>query len=204
MQARSITLGVVLAAAVALLVATGASAAPATGGRPTNVNIVEPFQPDGSLKPRLRVVRSARGSCFTGSVADPSRPDAWRCTVGNLILDPCIGSAQSGRRLACFSAPWDNRIILLHLTRRLPLGQGNKDQSPEGNPWGVELASRERCALETGAEGIVGGKPVTYNCVHRGVILGQIDQRHPIWRAWFKREIDSPRVIRVNVRIAWY
>ena len=91
MQVRTITIGVVLAAAVVLLVATGASAAPATGGRPTNVNIVEPFQPDGSLKPRLRVVRSARGSCFTGSVADPSRPDAWRCTVGNLILDPASG-----------------------------------------------------------------------------------------------------------------
>ncbi len=200
MPTRILTAGLALAVALTLLTATSASAAPARGGRPINVNIVNPF-PDGSLKPRLRVVRSARGSCFTGSVADPSRPDAWRCTAGNLILDPCIGT---GRKLACFFAPWDNRIVLLHLTRRLPLAQGNKDQSPEGNPWGVELASHERCTVETGAEGIVGGKPITYNCVHRGVILGQIDQRHPIWRAWFKREVDSPRLVRVNVRIAWY
>jgi hypothetical protein len=90
------------------------------------------------------------------------------------------------------------------LTRPPPLSEGNQDQSPEGNPWGVELASRERCTLETGAEGIVNGRPVTYNCVHRGVILGTIDQRRPIWRAWFKREVDSGCVIRVNVRIAWY
>lgn len=49
---------------------------------------------------------------------------------GELILDPCIGT---GRKLACFFAPWDNRIVLLHLTR-----------SPEGNPWGVELGTRCR------------------------------------------------------------
>ena len=193
-----------LTAVVALVAVASASASPGTGGRPTNVNIVDPFLPSGKLKPRFRVVQSVRGSCFAGSIADQSRPDAWRCTAGNRILDPCIGSAQSGRRLACFAAPWENRIVLLHLTRPLPLSEGNQDQSPEGNPWGVELASRERCTLETGAEGIVNGRPVTYNCVHRGVILGSIDQRRPIWRAWFKREVDSGRVIRVNVRIAWY
>lgn len=82
MPTRILTAGLALAVALTLLTATSASAAPARGGRPTNVNIVNPF-PDGSLKPRLRVVRSARGACFTGSVADPSRPDAWRCTAGN-------------------------------------------------------------------------------------------------------------------------
>ena len=196
--------GVVLVAAVSLVMATTASASNSKGGRPTNVVIVDPFLSNGKLKPRLRVVQAVRGSCFTGSIADQSRPGAWRCSAGNAILDPCIATAQSGRRLACFSAPWDNRIVLLRLTRALPLGQGNTDQSPEGNPWGVELASRERCTLETGAEGIVSGRPITYNCEHRGIIVGDIDQRRPIWRAWFKREVDSGRLVRVHVKIAWY
>lgn len=204
MRARHIVAGLALTLVLMLSFVGGAAAAPAKGGRPTNVNIVDPFLTNGKLKPRLRVVRNARGSCFAGSIADPSRPDAWRCSAGNEILDPCINTAQSGRRLACFFAPWDNKIVLLRLTKRLPLAEGNKDQSPEGNPWGVELASGERCAVETGTRGVVGGRIVTYSCVHRGIILGQIDQRPPIWRAWLKREIDSPRVVRVNVRIAWY
>ena len=201
---RIFTAGLVVAGALSLLVATAASAAPARGGRPTNVNVVQPFQPDGGLKPRFRVMGSVRGACFAGSVADQSRPEAWRCSAGNAILDPCISNNNRGTRLVCMRSPWVNQVVVLRLTKRLPLSQGNKDQSPEGQPWGVQLASRELCDLETGAEGIVHGKPITYNCVNRGVILGQIDQRRPIWQAWFKREVDSVRVIRVNVRVAWY
>jgi hypothetical protein len=37
------------------------------------------------------------GSCFTSSNASASRPDAWRCSSGNGILDPCYQRISATR-----------------------------------------------------------------------------------------------------------
>src|SRR5579871_3574392 len=39
--------------------------------------------------------RTASGSCWTNSIAASYRTDAWRCTIGNSIQDPCFAIASS-------------------------------------------------------------------------------------------------------------
>ena len=52
----------------------------------TRVTVQRPFV-GGRLSPRLRVTKTVKGECFSGSSANPRR-DAWRCSAGKLHLRP--------------------------------------------------------------------------------------------------------------------
>ena len=77
-------LGLALALSLGALVATGAQA---TGH--TTATVYEAFSYHGVPEP---AVTSASGSCFTSSDVT-RRDDAWRCTVGNTLYDPCFSSS---------------------------------------------------------------------------------------------------------------
>lgn len=78
---------VVLAFALSLGREAQAAEPPAQPTR-TQIKLLTPFGPAG-LSIGIAVTEKVNGTCFAASAASSTRPDAWRCSSGNGILDPC-------------------------------------------------------------------------------------------------------------------
>lgn len=198
---RNAVAGLLVIAAAAVF-AMGASPAPQATDA-TQVTLYVPFTPNG-LSIGLAVTRRANGSCFAGSAASSGRSDAWRCSAGNAILDPCYQGFQSGKIvLACPDTPWSANVVLLTLTKDLPQKDANKDTVPKGLPWALELANGMKCELLTGATFGVAGMRANYGCRENAYVIGDPDRSLPVWRVFFQ----GPRgfaVTQIGVRVAWY
>jgi hypothetical protein len=59
------------------------------------------------------------GNCFSSSIAEPYRKDAWRCMVANNIYDPCFETKQKGL-VFCPINPLSTNSVLIKLTKALP------------------------------------------------------------------------------------
>jgi hypothetical protein len=128
----------------------------------TSTQIVqyEPQQPASSTP-------IEQGSCWTNSIAAPFRGDAWRCTIGNSIEDPCFqipGSAS----LLCGANPANlaaTSSFVLQLTQALPQSQPVQGLQPNGQAWLVELQGGTRCTPFTGTLPFTAtGDVASYGC----------------------------------------
>ena len=141
-----------------------AAGAPAAAGPTTTLAYFRVFTADGRLV-GVHVAKTLRGSCFTGSIGLP-RPDAWRCLVGNELLDPCLESPLGARvPLVCVTGA---TAVRLRLTKPLPAKFGN---GPERTffPWRLVLAGGDVCERFTGtAAGQVQGQGLVYGCTSGG------------------------------------
>jgi hypothetical protein len=183
-------------AALAAILALG----PATGK-----NLFAPFV-DGRLNTSLHVAQTRRGFCWTGSLADSGRSDAWRCFIGNFIHDPCFSdpSKSAPRFVVCAPTPWSRKVVKIVLTRKLPLGQRN----PAGSalrraPWGIQIVSGNRCLALTGATGTIVGRGVSYGCVGGGYLLGTPRRAKP-WTIFYAARYKARRASRVAIAEAWW
>jgi hypothetical protein len=52
------------------------------------------------------------GSCWEGSVF-LNRVDAWRCTSGDIIYDPCFSLPGNSQAVICYISPLDNSTSTL-------------------------------------------------------------------------------------------
>jgi hypothetical protein len=163
-------------ALASLVVATAAGAAAQT----TRVTIYRPFAA-GKLAPGLVVSKTVKGSCFSGSSADP-RSDAWRCFIGNFINDPCFSSPGLSW-VACpeNGTPFGKRVVKLTLTKPLPKGFGNHGSAGQGNPWALKLAGGRVCTFLTGATSAYHGKRVNYGCTPTVFLAGSPNRSKPTW-----------------------
>lgn len=149
---------ILLAALIGLLIA-GCAAAPAAAPvatptvAATQVNHYTAVAPDGPTQ---------SGTCFAGSIAAP-RPDAWRCMVGNSILDPCFATGDSTVLLCEPNPATGDAGTGLKLTQPLPAADGNPADLPP-SPWLVQLADGTFCTPFTGTRGMIDGKMTTYGC----------------------------------------
>ena len=198
---RQRVLGVILLATMIVLTGTTAAAPQSTGA--TQITLYVPFN-TGGLSVGLAVTQRANGSCFAGSAASSGRSDAWRCSAGNAILDPCYQGVQQGKTLlACPDTPWSANVTLLTLTKELPLKEANKDAIAKSLPWALELANGMRCELLTGATWGVAGMRANYGCGDNSYVIGDPDRSQPLWRVFFQG-MRSFGVTQVGVRVAWY
>lgn len=169
---------IALLGACALLVgACGASrsrpaptASPTATATPVLTRVIEFEAPGASGTPE-------DGRCFSASLALP-RADAWRCSAGNRILDPCFGPA-SASLLICVRDPWGTAApTVLRLTEPLtpggPLGSAH--------PWALETVDGARCTFLTGATSGVNGHRVAYGCIGGAYLLDDV-QEGPLWTA---------------------
>src|SRR5665213_4238311 len=121
-------LSLALAVSIGALVATGAQAK----GH-TIATVYEAFSYHGVPEP---TVTNASGSCFTSSDV-PLRDDAWRCTVGNTLYDPCFSSSLAFGIVVC-PIPWQGSGTEIHLTKPLPKSSSHTIPSLSLQPWAVE------------------------------------------------------------------
>ena len=110
----------------------------------------------------------ARGSCWTNSIAAPFRTDAWRCTVGNSISDPCFQISGSTSTLLCNVNPTvldSTSTFVLTLTQPLPAPDVPSGVPPSNWAWLVELQGGTLCTPFTGTLPITaGGVAANYGC----------------------------------------
>ncbi|WP_019588103.1 hypothetical protein [Deinococcus apachensis] len=149
----------------------------------TGLHIYTPFQPGGGLVIGVAVTGRTRGSCFATSAAAPNRPDAYRCTASNAILDPCFAPLNDQTSLACSRDPWSANAILLTRSGPLPFNARLSAADPDyaqAMPWALELANGQRCTRMTGATAPVAGLRINYGCPGGGVVAGGIDRTLPL------------------------
>lgn len=184
----------------------------------TDQRYIVPFTPDG-LNPGLTVASTEEGVCAFDSTIANSRTDAWGCTTGGGVLDPCFEQAflpmDDVAELACFDTPWSTDVVMLTLTTPLERVKdspaapitGAADTADEAIqpwdlPWAVELANGDRCALMHGTLTVVAGQIVHYGCEQRGAILGEIDHSQPVWTVSYVADGDVASDL-VDVVAAW-
>jgi len=193
----------VLAIAVILTPPLDLFAGQATSLSTTEVKLITPFH-NGSLGIGFAVTARGSGECFSSSAAVPARPDAWRCTIGNAIHDPCFQNIMGDPKLlACPEAPWNANVTLLTLTSPLPTEVRKEMALKDTLPWALELANGQRCTLFTGATGLIAGMRTNYGCPGGFIVVGDVDRSQPIWRAFSQGE-KSISLDLADIAVAWY
>lgn len=108
------------------------------------------------------------GSCWTNSIAAPFRADAWRCTVGNSISDPCFQLQNNTSSLLCNVNPTitdATSTFVLKLTKPLPTPNIPPGLPPPDWAWLVQLANGTLCTPFTGTLPITAtGEAASYGC----------------------------------------
>jgi hypothetical protein len=180
------------------------AADPSTAPSRTQIKLLTPFGPAG-LSIGMAVTERVNGMCFAASAASSSRPDAWRCSSGNGILDPCYQRILGDeKQLACpVGGPWPANVVLLTLPQSLPTEPRKETNRADTMPWAIELANGQRCSLFTGAMPPVAGMRINYGCPGGFQVVGDIDRSQPVWRVFFQGE-KSIALEQVDVAVAWF
>lgn len=125
------------------------------------------------------------GRCWTNSVADPYREDAFRCIVENSVYDPCFLTNQKDI-VFCQMNPLKESSFLIKLTENLPAVK-----LPEKNQnnwaWFLKLHDGTYCSPYTGARPLVGQNIAYYGCnsgvkEETVVLLGELVKGN-VWKA---------------------
>lgn len=87
--------------------------------------------------------KPVKGYCWTESLA-VMRTDAFRCMIGNNIMDPCF--MTSNKTVNCPENMDKNSGVTIALTKPLPKNMSKKS----GNPWRFMLAGGVVCNAGTG------------------------------------------------------
>jgi len=174
-----------------------------TPSRSTATETFVAWTPTGVLRPGLKTLGTASGSCL-GSSDSVMASDAFRCNAGNLIYDPCFGPPGPGTAVivACFQAPWDG-AELLRLTSPLPAVSTPVATALAG-PWALELNSGLHCIQANGALPAVGGDIMFYTCdPSNNGLAGDLDTSVEPWTAKYAPSAHAGLETQ-PVRMAWY
>lgn len=157
----------------------------ATNAPATQVIAFEPSAPASSTP-----VES--GSCWTSSIAAPFRSDAWRCSVGNAINDPCFQIPGSDKLLCGVNpaVPAATSSFVLTLTKPLPKPNVAPGTAPADWAWLIQLTDGTACSPFTGTLPITqGGVTASYGCAPKKpggeglLIFGDLNTAADAWTA---------------------
>lgn len=153
-----------------------ASAICVDAAKQTQLLVFMPWTSTG-LQHGFGITSRFRGLCWTRSIAT-NRPDAWRCTAGNDIYDPCFVRPEHGDQVACAQTPFSRSLVFMRTSKPLVTERGAMLRwlQHKGEPWAVKLENGDKCALITGATEVVEGKRLHYVCVRSGWIAGFPDR----------------------------
>ena len=159
----------------------------------------------GSVNPDLRITERLTGHCWTGSLADQGRADAWRCMAGNAILDPCFEAGFEPATVVCARSPMATEAVLLTLTEPLARTPGADPFDFTRPPWMIELANGATCLpASLGAGGAVAMMRVNYGCSDGSAGVGEINRDDPA-RWWiFVQQRDQWTLEQTDIAVAWY
>ncbi len=125
--------------------------------------------------------KTVSGSCWTSSIAS-SRSDAFRCMIGNSIMDPCF--KLSARAVACPQDVATNTGVIINLTKPLP--QANPKSAAK--PWRFQVAGGSGITCNAGTGTVVGNYP--YYC--SGNLVCTVPAGSAKWPTTFMAQCGTP------------
>lgn len=194
----AIVVGIVLVG-VSLAVMIRPSALPASQ---TKVIVYEPFTTNG-IALGITVTSRVAGSCWEGSIAS-NRPDAWRCTVQNIIYDPCFSDPYGFNEVACPTAAFPNQVVIINLTRPLPYSTQNSSTNTQGvlTPWAYQITNGSHCGVSTGTTIAIAGLAVWGSCANGDQLIGTVNRNTHLWTVLMKSP-DASSLTRVGIEKVW-
>ncbi len=170
-------------------IASGQPSSAPTTTRPadpaTQVLTYQPWTPQG-LSPRITATATTSGSCWI-SASKSMRPEAFRCTAGSTIHDPCFSSPFQSTSVACPVLTPDD-VVVINLTAPLPYSTGSTTGGLQA--WLMVLSNGQKCSAAGGATTTLEGMRLNYHCTN-GFIYGDLDDGKPTWTARFQAN-DNP------------
>jgi hypothetical protein len=125
--------------------------------------------------------KAVTGSCWTSSIAS-TRSDAFRCMIGNSIMDPCF--KLSAKAVACPQNVAANTGVIINLTKPLP--QANPKSAAK--PWRFQVAGGSGIMCNAGTGTVVGNYP--YYC--SGNLVCTIPAATTKWPTTFMAQCGTP------------
>ena len=185
---------------LALLLAVLAADAPAA----TKRKVVGPVDRKFHLRKELHVGHSdAGGQCTPGSMAIRA---AYRCTSDNLVLDPCWpGRNDAGFiRFYCWLNPWAKAVFQVSPDTFQVLPRDAR--ADRRTPWGIRLATGQRCVKIQGAGDAFEGRALRWTCSQRLFLRDDLSKARPTWRVTLVRRTANgySRVGRRAVAVAFF
>lgn len=143
------------------------------------------------------------GNCFSSSAA-ATRADAYRCSAGNRIYDPCFTIPSNARAVICVPNPLDpSSNVQLNLSAPISIPPFVPAQK---HPWFLQLADGTVCNFFTGATAGIGGERINYGCSDGWDIVGE-PTTGTVWTVDEVRLAPMSLTVqasaRVQVAIAW-
>jgi hypothetical protein len=171
---------VVILSLVACQSGTETSSAAAPG---TQVTVFAPFVSE-TLAADIEVSQTVTGSCWARS-AFTSRPDAFRCSYGNYIEDPCFVNTYPirPREVVCPSSDNPNEVLQIQLTKHPPdTYGGGLAVSTTSPPFWIALTDGTVCTPFAGSAPSIGGLRVNDTCTGaESSLVGDIDRIEAVW-----------------------
>ena len=190
---RLLGLGILVTAAYGCIGVQALASAPVR----TQLVVYTPFTINETLASGVKVIHTASGYCWTGS-GTSERSDAWRCFIGNEIIDPCYSGPRTW--VAC---PSGAGVIRIKLTKPLPLNMADAPlNTNRADPASITLAHGVTCGFITGATGVVGGLRLNYGCSNRAWLLGSPNRGSPLWSILYLRSLKASHATSVAILVA--
>lgn len=181
---------------------TGTVSVPGGPGGHTQQVHVSPVTSAGAAVSGYRVTSRVSGAiCEPGSEAIGH---AYRCSAGNYLYDPCWAEKAAGPAVLCVASPWEHTAVELRVTAPLP-AIPDPPAGP-GEPWGVQLATGQRCNLAQGAHNVFRGQVIDYYCPSGLALLRGLNRAEPVWtaRSVLAKSGQLASGPAEKIAIAWY
>jgi eukaryotic-like serine/threonine-protein kinase len=202
--------------AVLTVVLAGCSGSGDDSAAPSTVTTVESSTTTESTAPPTTEVRiysawtdtvrrltPQPGECFAGS-NKILRSDAWRCTIGNVLHDPCFSDPLGGSAVvACKKSPFSDDVTVIKAPS-LPVDSANPSEGTNSLPWAVKLADGKECIFLSGAGVVVADLRDNYSCNGQLELYGDPERRTgQRWRI-FSAPAGSTELKHTEIAIAWF
>jgi len=172
-------------------------------GYVTSIKVYSPFE-GTQLAKNLIVTSKVSGNCWTGSLAQSGRSDAWRCMMGDNISDPCYAGYLSNEHVAVCSVPFSSHVVVIKLTAPLSSSDANQSTGTRGDPSELELGDGARCEMLTGTTDAIKGMRLNYGCYgDKESVYGDPDRSASLWKVHVL-STGRTKMRLVNVRVAWF
>lgn len=156
--------------------------------------IVDKIEPVLDLKTEVAVYKPPTilpkdvqdGECWGPSLTLYQRGDAYRCTSGDSIYDPCFALSDSSDKVICVTSQ-DKEFII---KQNVPLYKKTENsQASEGSgSWKIELSNGIMCNNVSGATFMIENERASYVCSDGTWLAGEPYTEEKVWtiiRAFF-------------------
>jgi len=177
----------------------------------TAIEVFAPWTTEGALAPGIQVAANLNdGSCSTGSLADGANQNAWRCSSGNDVYDPCFAPPDETNitQVACAQSPLSS-VDMLTLVQPLPSSSTGTSSGSTGTsgdagstpvPWFMQLANGDTCGRTAGTASSAGSPSLSYAC-QSGVASTLNTSTEPWTVRYLANNSDVPSDVAVST--AW-